>query len=203
MMQMQQQCGVARAQGMFQCARCTTRRTNATACGEAVQQSFCAGEGCVPKLADSCGNGNSNASCFDCAGCAAARHNATGCRASDEDAFCRTISAPLAPTKPSCDALLARYCNASLHAGTFQCIQCSGEHSANLSSCNQSFQTFRDPNFLLPADVLRGAGDGVRPHAGAVRGVRALLKERVEVRRRRAPRVLQRERVGALAATCT
>eukprot|EP01052_Picozoa_sp_SAG31_P009659 SAG31_NODE_512_length_14721_cov_17.995623_8_plen_337_part_00 len=138
-MQMQRLCGSARAQGEFQCATCAGRQHNVTGCSAKLLQSFCAGKGCVPQLADRCATATS-ASCFDCAICAQANHNDTGCLATEEDSFCQIFSKPATPSRPSCDALLVKYCNASVFLGPFECAMCAGKHGAELQNahCNES-----------------------------------------------------------------
>jgi hypothetical protein len=148
MTQLEDRCGSDRKKGSFQCAMCVggavTSGVLGNLCNATQQQftvtekDFCSNQGCIPQLADAC---PTRGSCYDCASCALKLRQQTHCREKDEDLFCKAHSRAPVPKPMSCMAALTKFCEADRKMGEFECIQCTGEHKAQLPHCSDTLLT--------------------------------------------------------------
>ena len=134
-------CEADRAQGTLQCAECSGAHQldlQLAGCSGATIQNFCKDQTCFSKLAQKCHHKIANqagATCMDCARCAQVNRKKTGCYPADEQAFCDTI-APAATHTPSCHATLTQFCGDDREDSFFNCVACSGAHSAVVAKAN-------------------------------------------------------------------
>jgi hypothetical protein len=129
-------CDAERKQGVTPCAMCAGAHVSALQkynCTQPDFIAFCSNQTCGTILGSNCG-----AVRADCAACSECASNysggpGTGCHGS-ATVFCAGACAQ----GLACDSALERLCESGRTQGTFQCLECVGQHKADLANCSNS-----------------------------------------------------------------